>query len=161
LPLSASAVAVWSLSSFKRPSIVASRAFDAPINASVDLLSVPEIPCAFAAAALISALAWSTILWAILVLVARSVWNEPPAEAVAKGARAGIVRRYIATFDVDGETETVVVIVEIGSEGWTGKTWFPPKRGKSKNALADYLDNKVRGGVLQYRRADNEKGGAL
>ena len=50
---------------------------------------------------------------------------------------------------------------EIGSEGWTGKTWFPPKRGKSKNALADYLDNKVRGGVLQYRRANQEKGGAL
>ena len=90
-----------------------------------------------------------------------SVWNVPPAEALEKGARAGIVRRYLATFDVDGESETVVVIVEIGSEGWTGKTWFPPKRGKSKNALADYLDNKVRGGVLQYRRADKEKGGAL
>lgn len=96
-----------------------------------------------------------------MVLVARSVWNEPPAEAVAKGARAGIVRRYLVTIDVDGESETVVVIVEIGSEGWTGKTWLPPKRGKSKNALADYLDNKVRGGVLQYRRADKEKGGAL
>lgn len=89
-----------------------------------------------------------------------SVWNDPPAEALAKGAKAGIIRRYIASFDIDGQTQTVVVIVEIGSDGWTGKTWFPPKLGKSKNALADYLNSKVRGGVLQYRRADKEKGDA-
>ena len=92
-----------------------------------------------------------------------SVWDVPP-EGTRKGGNKAvkprIVRRYLATFDIEGETRTLIVVVEIGSDGWTGRTWFPPKLNGNEEALRSYLDRKVRGGLLQYRRAPKSKGDA-
>lgn len=58
-------------------------------------------------------------------------------------------RRYLARFQVDGEVAPALVVFEVGTDGWTGVTAFPPQDG-------GYVEG-VRQGIRLYQRPENSK----
>ncbi len=58
--------------------------------------------------------------------------------------RAVVRRRYVARFAVQGQETPGLVVFELGADGWTGVTAFPPESGA-------YVDD-LRVGVRLYRR---------
>lgn len=65
-------------------------------------------------------------------------WREYPA------GRHTLLRRYLARYQVDGQSAPAFVLFDIGRDGWNGVTGFQPKR-------EGYLD-KERQGTLAWRR---------
>lgn len=60
------------------------------------------------------------------------------------GKQVAVVRRrYIAEFEVPGETGPALAVFELGVDGWSGITVFNPE---------DYQVNDLRFGVRLYRR---------
>jgi len=71
------------------------------------------------------------------------VWEEVKTPT---GTRRRLTRRYIARFTIDGKTKPVVIVMDIGADGWKGITAITSSR-------TNYATSpKVRGGVLAYRR---------
>lgn len=58
--------------------------------------------------------------------------------------RAVVRRRYIARYNVAGESRPAVAVFEVGDDGWMGVTTFPPEDGVYTEAL--------RQGVRLYKR---------
>lgn len=62
------------------------------------------------------------------------------------GTRGRLTRRYVARFTIDGHTKPVVIVMDIGADGWKGVTAITGR-------AASYATSpSVRGGVLAYRR---------
>lgn len=59
-------------------------------------------------------------------------------------------RRYIRALENDAG-DFGLSIFELGQDGWTGVTTFPPKVGKSAEARRNYIDSQ-RGTFLRWRR---------
>jgi len=55
-------------------------------------------------------------------------------------------RRFVARFQVEGRDVPMVVVFDVGKDGWKGVTGFRAKE-------TEYLEN-IRGGVLAYRRPE-------
>lgn len=75
-----------------------------------------------------------------------STWEvDDPAQRLpdTPAKAGGIVRRFIARFQVEGETRNLVIFLELSRDGWSGMTAF--------NTSEKYLQAR-RHGVLEYRR---------
>lgn len=58
--------------------------------------------------------------------------------------KAVVRRRYIAQFQVEGETKPALAVFEVGADGWLGVTTFPPENG-------EYMEG-LRQGIRIFRR---------
>jgi hypothetical protein len=76
---------------------------------------------------------WST--WVVDDPSLRRTGTKPQA--------AGIVRKFVGRFKVEGETRAINILLELGPDGWRGLTAF--------NSSDKYLQDR-RNGVLEYRR---------
>ncbi len=73
------------------------------------------------------------------------VWERVAVNRARTKFRWRLTRRYVARFQIEGETRQAVVVMQVGKDGWQGVSAFP--------TTASYLDKEqVRGGVLGWRR---------
>lgn len=72
------------------------------------------------------------------------VWEE--VKDRNQGQRSRLSRRYVARYEIEGKTKPMVIVVEIGPDGWRGITAVASSRKNYANS------ERVRGGVLAYRR---------
>ena len=66
------------------------------------------------------------------------IWEEFPRGGMT------LLRRYLARWDIEGESAPVMALFDVGKDGWRGVTAFRADR-------VSYLENQ-RGGTLAYRR---------
>lgn len=77
------------------------------------------------------------------------VWVRDFTEAGKQNGGWRLRRRYLKSFEIDGEKKYGMAVFEWGANGWTGATTFTPEDGKERRE--SYFD-KQRMGRLVYQR---------